>query len=362
MASEANKFRVGLFVTVGFLVAVGTVIFLGAARLFEETVNVMVYFDESVQGLEAGSPMKYRGVKTGRVTSIDIIPNSDWVAIEVEVDPTLLSCKGGEALDLRKRPQVVRTLKALVDKGMRVRLVWAGITGQKYLELDFFDPQKYPVREPDFSPTRLWLPTCTSVAYNLEADLTTTLDRLSQVDFPQLGQNANALLKTLDQFAKEDVKQTSAALRKTLEIVNGLLDSPGTKQIVDDLAKAVSDIQKLAGSLSETLGKEELTTFVDGLSELLGSIKKLSESTQELVNNLDESVDKADVPGTVASFREATGALTKAAGSIALSRAEVERALEELRVTLRSIRRLVDYLERDPAALLHGKRERPRPR
>ena len=43
---------------------------LGAGNVFKRTVTIETYFDESVQGLDVGSAVKYRGVQIGRVTRI----------------------------------------------------------------------------------------------------------------------------------------------------------------------------------------------------------------------------------------------------------------------------------------------------
>ena len=67
MATEAHKLQVGIFVIAATLIGVGTAIWLGASRFFENTSLMVTYFSESVQGLEPGSAVKYRGVPAGRV-------------------------------------------------------------------------------------------------------------------------------------------------------------------------------------------------------------------------------------------------------------------------------------------------------
>src|SRR5207237_366883 len=66
VATEAHKFQVGVFVIVVTGIAIATVIWLGASRFFEQTKPFVTYFSESVQGLEPGSALKYRGVPSGR--------------------------------------------------------------------------------------------------------------------------------------------------------------------------------------------------------------------------------------------------------------------------------------------------------
>lgn len=63
MADSSQYYKLGLFVLAGItFTTVGIVIF-GARELFEEKIHLETYIDQSVQGLEIGSPVKTRGVK-----------------------------------------------------------------------------------------------------------------------------------------------------------------------------------------------------------------------------------------------------------------------------------------------------------
>ena len=70
MASQKTKFAVGLFVAMGITLAILVTIWLGMSRFLQKGRFYVTYFDESVQGLDVDSPVKYRGVFTGRVESI----------------------------------------------------------------------------------------------------------------------------------------------------------------------------------------------------------------------------------------------------------------------------------------------------
>jgi len=62
MASQKTKFAVGLFVATGIGVASLAIIWLGMSRYLEKGQYYVSYFNESVQGLDIDSPVKYRGV------------------------------------------------------------------------------------------------------------------------------------------------------------------------------------------------------------------------------------------------------------------------------------------------------------
>jgi len=78
MPRKTSKFMVGLFVTVGVFIGLVAIIWLGASNYFEKGLMYVTYFDESVQGLQADSAVKYRGVEVsrGKVARFDKKGNS----------------------------------------------------------------------------------------------------------------------------------------------------------------------------------------------------------------------------------------------------------------------------------------------
>ena len=67
MARKSTDFILGLFVILGFILAVAAIIWVGASSFFQKGKQYVSYFDESVEGLQADSSVKYRGVDVGRV-------------------------------------------------------------------------------------------------------------------------------------------------------------------------------------------------------------------------------------------------------------------------------------------------------
>src|SRR5207244_4191739 len=82
MATTAtNHWKLGLFVLLAVGTMLGALFWLGARRFRRESFPAISYFDESVQGLDVGSPVKFRGVTVGTVTDITIDPDNRHVQV-----------------------------------------------------------------------------------------------------------------------------------------------------------------------------------------------------------------------------------------------------------------------------------------
>ena len=68
--SKTPKFLIGLFITLGVSIGVATIIWVGASKYFEKGSRYVTYFNESVQGLQQDSAVKYRGVAVGRADGL----------------------------------------------------------------------------------------------------------------------------------------------------------------------------------------------------------------------------------------------------------------------------------------------------
>lgn len=111
MASLKTKFTVGLFVASGIGIGLLVIVWLGMSRFFEKGQHYAAYFNESVQGLQIDSPVKFRGVSIGRVDSIGVAPDSKLIQV-------ILKIESGQTMDSR----IVAQLKSV------------GITGSKFVE------------------------------------------------------------------------------------------------------------------------------------------------------------------------------------------------------------------------------------
>jgi hypothetical protein len=89
MAARSHYFRIGLFLLLGLALIAGAAIFLGLGLVIRETRQAESYFGYSVEGLNSGSYVMYRGVIIGTVTSIGLV-NDDYPEAEGEMERFVL--------------------------------------------------------------------------------------------------------------------------------------------------------------------------------------------------------------------------------------------------------------------------------
>ena len=149
--SRGLYLRVGTLVLAGLALVVGFVLFLTANRIGASSQIYECYFRESVQGLDQGSAVRFRGVAIGRVTEIGLVAaayrgrHSDAESAEYHLVFVRF------AVDERRTGET-DSVETAIRQGLRVRLASQGITGVSYLELDFVDPQRFPVMPVPWKP------------------------------------------------------------------------------------------------------------------------------------------------------------------------------------------------------------------
>src|SRR4029453_1588461 len=179
-----NRWKLGLFIVVTVAMGIASLFWLAQGRFRRDTFLAVAYFDESVQGLEVGSPMKFRGVPRGVVSGNTIPPDRRHVQVTSEVYWDVMRRLG----ILTEKP-TPRSTTPFIDADLRVQLATTGITGVKYLDVDVFDPARTPLPELPFPTPWNYIPSQPSTLKSLGAALTEVANRL-----PAIGDQASAVL------------------------------------------------------------------------------------------------------------------------------------------------------------------------
>ncbi len=293
MASKAVKIRVGIFVLVGMCLAVGAIIGLTAWMGREETIIGVTYFDESVSGLEPDAPVKYWGVKVGRVAAINISPDYKYVEVVMEIDA--------------KRARAGREKKLNVVASLKM----AGITGLKYIEIEPI-PEGVQVEplELSFKPQYPVIRSEPSELKEFGKELTRTFDNLNQVDVKLISDKLTGILDNLDALVAE-LKATG-----TIENLNASLAQFNNPKITDTIGHLESTMKSL-NELMRELDAKGLPKKMDALVE---EVMLLSRNLNALTFELQDITEINEVTrATAAAIKELNQTLKQSPSTLLFS-------------------------------------------
>ncbi len=317
MPAAKTYFKLGIFVLLGVAGLVATALALGIRSLRADTIDYHTYFDESVQGLEVGAPVKYRGVSVGSVAAAEIAPDRRHVDVTLALEVGKVRHLG-LAEPVPGRPDA----HIAVPPDLRAQLGSQGITGVKFVNLDFFDPKTNPVPELSFTPAENTIPAAASLMKSLEDSLVRTLDQLPGV---------------LDGM--------QVALGRIDEVLAGFQE----QGIPDALAKMLANLDGAVSDLRRTVGQIDRARLPDKTAKAIEDLDLAAAKMGRILDQIDGDA------GLVASAKRATDSVGGVGRKVERSAAELDRTLRDLGDAARAVRDFADELERDPEMLLKGK-------
>ncbi len=224
MISKKVKFIVGLFVLIGAFILIGTILWLSSVHFYSKGRLYAAYFDESVQGLEVGSAVKYRGINIGRIKQIDIAENSRYIEVVLELDNDFT-----------------------LTKDMVAQLKTVGITGFIYIELDIVN-DGIGMLAPDFTSKYEVIPTIKSDINQIMQSVSDITEEFKSIELSKIANNINNLIERLDYTINAlSVDRFSEQLNTSLTLSE----------------KMLKDLNKLINNIDETVvtNREELDNF-----------------------------------------------------------------------------------------------------
>jgi ABC-type transporter Mla subunit MlaD len=338
MAEEARYRRLGVFVFAALALLVGVLFLLGGRSLFQSTYTFETYFNDSVAGLEIGSPVRFRGVPLGQVT--EVLPS--W--LEYEWDAPVARRRDYivvRATITQNRAWIERIRRQagdMIKAGLRAQTQLAGITGQQYLGLDILNTQEYPPLPFDWKPKYIYVPSAPSFTSQIIANVQHFLANLDKLDLQALVRNFNTLLENLNNKISEvPVAELSAQAsevlvdaRTTINHLDAILTAPDIPLVLRNLASA-------SGGLDGLLGDPGLKLTIDNVADVSVRLRRFAASGEldRTLRHIDELASRLD-------------------GTVKDNRYDVRAIVQDLRVSADNIRTLSDNLKRNPAGVLLG--------
>jgi phospholipid/cholesterol/gamma-HCH transport system substrate-binding protein len=255
MNNKANYTLIGFFVIVSFFAMSIFGYWLLKPSNELETKKYVIYFDESVLGLNVNSPVKYRGIDVGKVQKIQINPkNTEQVKVLISV--------------LKTTP-IKTTTKA--------KLTSQGITGLSYINLSLGDKdsplltakkgEKYPViqSEPSF------------------------FERFQQ-NIGHLSSEVSSTLSNIDKLLKDENQKEITMILKQSKIFMTKLNKTLSDETILDFQQSVKNLKNSSKEL------QKLIPHIDNLTKnsisweknISASLKSIAQSYISIQKSMDD--------------------------------------------------------------------------
>ena len=85
MSKKANSKLIGIFVLGALILIIAGILVFGSGKFLEDKDTFVLYFDSSVNGLNVGAPVKFKGVQIGEVTRIGLELHLEDIAFRTPV-------------------------------------------------------------------------------------------------------------------------------------------------------------------------------------------------------------------------------------------------------------------------------------
>jgi phospholipid/cholesterol/gamma-HCH transport system substrate-binding protein len=299
MARKKPLFTVGLFVILGIFIGVSVVVWVGASRYFQKGSTYVTYFDESVQGLQIDSRVKYQGVDIGWVTKIGVAPDYRLVEVVMKID--------------FKGDQINNTVAKLEAAGI-TGIVFVGLERRKpeyaHLSPRIEFPTQYPV-----------IPSAPSEIQKIFSGVNNVVEQVKQIDFKGISDQVKSTTKALETF----------------------IGSPDLKSIMSSLARAANELDDVSKKVSALMGD------TGKVNEVLAEAREAIVDARKVISRVDKEVGKVDAGELAGKADQLLDNLTRRARTVT---AEVQITSENLRRASETLENLLDRLRVDPSDII----------
>ncbi len=198
MSQKPSYFRIGLFIVVALAILAGGLIALGAGQMFRPRIYIETYVDGTVQGVDVGSPVKFRGVPIGRVSGINFTFNEygassqvdrfNYVLILMEIDREMFPGMFSENL--------TPVIEKNVEQGLRARIEPQGITGINYIEINYVnDPNQFPPLAVNWKPHYYYIPSAPGQLTNMLDSINSIMRQVEQLNIGGMSKSIRSCSK-----------------------------------------------------------------------------------------------------------------------------------------------------------------------
>jgi len=207
--------------------------------LYTEHTDYVMFFSDSIRGLQAGAPVEFRGIRLGTVAQAPFpLPgadnqelNTDYrIPVLIRIEPERFISQVGGVFDLEDRLQDGK------KRGLRASLKSANLlTGSLYIDLDFYDGAKAYTGPAKVGGYEV-IPTTSSGLNQIQQKLMETLDKVNALPLnPMINQATSTLAES---------QRTLRELQKTLDSLNQITSSQSMKDLPQDMQQTLRELNR----------------------------------------------------------------------------------------------------------------------
>jgi len=279
MARQKTNLIIGLFVILGVVMGVVAVIWVGATSYFQKGTTYISYFDESVQGLQLNSAVKFRGVDVGLVESIRVAPDNRTIGVVMKIN-----------------------MQDGLQKNTVAQLKSAGITGIMFVELDLLKPDEVNLTPKIDFPSE----------YPIVASRPSEMQRLVA--------GVNEIVAKFNKIDAQGISDQLIATTKALE------DTIKGKQVTSILAR----VDAAAGNLERLTARADKVLGAAGLDKTMAEAREAIKGAQTMLATVNDQVLAMKLPDTLGKTRELTRELQATSQNLRQSSETLEMLLQRV--------------------------------
>jgi len=332
--TRAQRIRLGVFVVVSLGLLLTLLVTVIGSSLWGEQDTYRVRYRISVSGLEIGAPVKYNGVRVGRVEKVQIDPD--------EVSVTIVT------ISLQPGTPVKKNAKAVLNV--------QGITGLKFIELAGGTSGAETLQpDSEIAAGTSVVDKLTGQAESISIKAEMLVNQLTELTgegnralVSDLLERTTSLMATLDRTLSRNTDQIDRLIKGLANSSNRLgaaleeirLAAKETREAVAGIrrsAEKVLDGKRVAGVLDEAKGALGDIRSRVGKAEM-GKVTKLLERLLSRTNTLAERLDLL----------------------VSRSRDDIHSGLRHLAETAEHLRDFSRLIREDPSRLLRQQERRER--
>ncbi len=291
MSHSSNKTAIGIFTVVFGVLLVASIIFFGKFSFNRDKTQFVIYFSDSLNGLDVGSAVKFKGVKVGSVKRIKMQLDGSRaedlsVPVVIEVDHANTSTPSenltGEKLD------------AAILQGLRARLqLTSVVTGLLYVDLDFMPGTPIILHREAEAFGIPEIPTVPSNTSQMMKAVSTILQDLSNAKFSELSAQLKQTAERINRgLAEIEFKKINDNVVRLTDTAAGLLEDPELKSAIANTNRLIRSIDELSAGIAGQIdpAAREVKRSLAELRSTLSEINLAVQNFRALVSPRQGSV------------------------------------------------------------------------